>query len=1046
MQNKGVIKFFAITFALVCLFQLSFTYITSKVRSDARVYANNPMVEKLAIQLAKGNESRLMFLIDSISQAREAYYLDSIANEEVYNIFLRKYTYNECLEREINLGLDLKGGMNVTLEVRVADIVRALSGNSNDPVFTQALQLALRKQKNSQVDFITLFGESFLEIDPNAKLAAVFSVVELRDKIRYNSSNDEVLAVIREEADGAIDRAFNILNTRINQFGVAQPNIQRITGTGRILVELPGIKNPERVRKLLQGTAQLEFWETYEFQELQQFFSDANNRLANELREENIMNEALTEKQQPSDIQVKDKATEEDEVSSLIEQIEQDSTANLTDEINQFEEYANNNPLFAYLIPSYYQNQLGQYVAAEGAVVGVAMIKDTSRVNKMLDRVKNIFPRNLKLAWVNKPENSNSPNYLQLIALKITSRDGSAAMEGDVVVDARQDYTQTGGVSVTLGMNSDGSRIWKRITGENIGKQVAIVLDDYVYSHPRVGSEISGGRTEISGGGMTVEEAKDLANILKAGKLPAPASIVEEAVVGPSLGLEAIKAGLWSFIIAFILVLVYMVTYYNRGGWVADLALVTNVFFLFGVLASLGAVLTLPGVAGIVLTLGMAVDANVIIYERIKEEVRAGKGIRLAVVDGYKNAYSAIIDGNVTTLLTGIVLYIFGSGPVKGFAITLIIGILSSLFTAIFISRLIFNNMMNKNLKVNFANKITASLMSSINFDFLSKRKIAYIFSSLIIIIGIVSLITRGLNFGVDFSGGRTYIIRFDKDVKVNEIRNALLPAFGNATPEVKIFGPNNQVKITTKYMIDDDSDGVDDIIQKMLFERLNPFFQNQSITYQSFSTEVESNEKLIGVLSSQKVGPTIADDIRNKSAMAITFALIVVFIYIATRFKKWQYGLAGVIALFHDSLITISLFSLLYSIMPFNMEIDQAFIAAILTIIGYSINDTVIIFDRIREYTFLYPKKDLRINFNSALNSTLARTINTSGTTLVVLLTIFIFGGEIIRGFTFALLIGVFVGTYSSLFTASPIAFDLLIQKSKSNISNTNKAVQKNK
>ncbi len=1030
MQNKGAIRFFAIAFAIVCLFQLSFTYFTSKVEGDAREYANNNVTVQLAKELAKGDALREGLLIDSISKKREAYYLDSIANEPIYNILLRQYTYKQCQEREINLGLDLKGGMNVTLEVKVADIVRALSGKSEDPVFVQALQLAKEKQKNSQADFITLFGQSFEEIDPNAKLAAIFTIVELKDKIQYNSSNTEVLAVIREEADGAIDRAFNILNTRINQFGVAQPNIQRIAGTGRILVELPGIKDAERVRKLLQGTAQLEFWETYDFSEIQQYFTDANARLRSEIKTEDILEKA------DDKIATTEKSTEGDtEVSSLLDKIETDSLAATNKEENQFAEYAKNNPLFAYLTPSYYQNQSGQYVAASGATVGMATIKDTARVNSMLKKTLNIFPRNLKLAWVIKPENSNFPEYLQLIALKITSRDGSAAMEGDAVVDAGQDYTSTGLVSVTLGMSNEGSRTWKRITGENIGKNIAIVLDGYVYSHPNVAAEISGGRTEISGGDMTVEEAKDLANILKAGKLPAPSRIVEENLVGPSLGHEAINAGFWSFIIAFILVLIYMGFYYSRAGLVADIALVTNVFFLFGVLASLGAVLTLPGVAGIVLTLGMAVDANVIIYERIKEEVRAGKGIQLAIADGYKNAYSAIIDGNVTTLLTGIVLYIFGSGPVQGFATTLIIGILSSLFTAIFISRLIFANLLSKNMKVNFATKSTANFMANANFDFLKKRKIAYIISATIILLGIASLATRGLNYGVDFSGGRNYIVRFDQDVKVKDLREALSVAFDNVTPEIKTFGPNRQVKITTKYMIDDDSDGVDGIIQNKLFDGLKQFYVDQSITYRNFSTDVETEEKMVGIMSSQKVGPTIADDIRNKSAMAIVFALIVIFLYIAVRFRKWQFGLAGVIALFHDTIITISLFSIFYSIMPFNMEVDQAFIAAILTLIGYSINDTVIIFDRIREFAGLYPKRDLKTNVNAALNSTLARTINTSGTTLVVLLTIFIFGGEVIRGFTFALLVGVIVGTYSSVFTASPIAFDLIGEKAKDSI-----------
>lgn len=1035
MQNRGAIKFFAIAFAVVCLFQLSFTFVTSKIEGDAKEYANSTVATDLAKTLAKGDVLREGFLVDSIVSARKNYYLDSISNETVFNIYLRDYTYKECQEREINLGLDLKGGMNVTLEIKVADIVRALSGNSEDPVFVEALKMAHEKQKDSQADFVTLFGQSFEEIDANAKLAAVFTKVELKDKIKYNSTNAEVLAVIREEADGAIDRAFNILNTRINRFGVAQPNIQRLATTGRILVDLPGIKDPERVRKLLQGTAQLEFWETYEFTEIQNFFTDANSRLRTALQTEQVISNEVAAT--PAEAKTDDKA------ASLLDQLAADSSAADLSEKDAFAEYEKENPLFAVLSPAYYQNANGQYVPGQGSVVGFAAIKDTARVNYMLKKVANVFPRNLKLLWTHKPEEYR-PDVLELIAIKITTRDGSPALSGDAIVDARQEYTDQGEVSVSLSMNSEGARAWKRITGENVGKQVTIVLDDLVYTHPNVGGEIPNGRTEISGGSMSIEEAKDLANILKAGKLPAPARIVEEAVVGPSLGKEAITAGLWSFVIAFCLVLVYMIIYYNRAGMISNLALLLNMFFLFGVLASLGAVLTLPGIAGIVLTLGMAVDANVIIYERIKEEIRAGKGTQLAIADGYKNAYSAIVDGNVTTLLTGIVLYIFGSGPVQGFATTLIIGILSSLFTAIFISRLVFTYLLNKNVKVNFANNATRNVLANVNIDFLKKRKIAYVISTIIIVLGIASLVVRGLNYGVDFSGGRTYVVRFDQDVKTNEVRESLAVLFEDAAPEVKTFGPSRQVKITTKYMIDNDDESIDGLIQNKLFEGLKQYYIDQSITYTDFSSDVETDDKLVGILSSQKVGPTIADDIRNKSVMAVVFALIVIFIYIAIRFKKWQFGMAGVAALFHDTIITVSLFSIFYGIMPFNLEIDQAFIAAILTIIGYSINDTVIIFDRIREFTGLFPKRKLYDNINFALNSTLARTINTSGTTLAVLLTIFIFGGEVIRGFTFALLVGVLVGTYSSLFTASPIAYDLIGEKSKDKIADKPKQNKK--
>lgn len=1057
MQSRGAIKFFAIVFALVCLFQLSFTFFSGKIESDARSYSRNENTYQQATRLAAGDPALESYYVDSIARAKYNYYLDSMSNQVVYNILVKKYTYKEVKEREINLGLDLKGGMNVTLEVSVDDIVRALAGpNAVNPLFQQAMQLASQKQRESQSDFVTLFGEAFEEIDPNAKLATIFNTVELKEKISYNSTNEEVLSVIREETEAAFDRTYNILRTRIDRFGVTQPNVQKLTASNRISVELPGIKDPARVRKLLQGTAQLEFWETYTYEEVYNYFIEANERLRQiqgteetiEALEEGETADGQEDTGEGSDdllTQVEEQSPDTAETtSSLLDQIGSD-TSDIAQQDLSFEEYAKENPLNAYLTPAYYQAEDGRYYPGNTAAVGFAAIKDTAKVNSLLRRVESVFPRNMKLAWLNEPRSDDS-EVLELVALKVTSRDGTPALEGDVVVDARRDIDQNGNVEVTLSMNSEGARIWKRLTGENVGKQIAIVLDEHVYSYPTVRGEIPNGRSSISGGNMSVEEGDDLANILKAGKLPAPARIVEEAVVGPSLGREAINAGMWSFIIAFILVLVFMVFYYNRAGWVADLALVTNIFFLFGVLASLGAVLTLPGIAGIVLTLGMAVDANVIIYERIKEEVRAGKGMRLAIADGYKNAYSAIIDGNVTTLLTGIVLLVFGTGPVQGFATTLIIGILSSLFSAIFISRLIFTWALDNNKSILFDNRLTRNFLANSAIKFLSARRTAYIISGVVIIIGLGSLFTRGLNLGIDFTGGRTYVIRFDNNVSVNEIRDALTAQFEGQVPEVKTFGPSTQVKVTTKYMIENDEPEVDSIIQTRLYNGLIAFYQDQSIKYKQFSSDVEEEGKLTGILSSVKVGPTIADDIRNKAIMAVSIALIVIFIYIASRFRRWQFGLSGVVALFHDTLITISLFSIFYNILPFNMEIDQAFIAAILTIIGYSINDTVIIFDRIREYTLLYPKKDLKTNIDNALNSTLARTINTSGTTILVLLTIFIFGGETIRGFTFALLIGILVGTYSSLFTASPIAFDLmggdrLVAKQQDKISRRKKA-----
>ena len=1040
MQNKGFIKFIAILFALVSLYHLSFTFVSQRVVSKANKYAHSAETERLSSMMADGDAAQQQFLYDSIARARETYYLDSMSNEVIYNIGVRKYTFKEVRERELNLGLDLKGGMNVTLEVSVVDIIRGLANNSKNPVFQQALELAREKQKNSQEGFVTLFGEAVKEIDPNFQLTSIF-MAEFKDKLNYNSTNDEVLDVVRKESNAAIDRTYNILRTRIDRFGVAQPNIQKLQTAGRILVELPGIKEPQRVRKLLQGTAQLEFWTTYQFSDVFNYFQAADQKLVDILKTDDI----LTDVAQESPLAEGDEIAEDvaDELTQidttalladaetdsleqdLIDQLAGDSLA-VTDRDRSPEEIAKTNPLFAYLRPNLVQTESG-FVPAQSATVGYASIKDTAMVNSLLRRVKQDMPRDMKLAWKIKPE-KYSPDFLELVALKASNRDGSAALGGDVIVDARQNFDQNNRVVVDMAMNSEGARQWKRLTGENINRQIAIVLDGYVYSAPNVNDEIPNGRSQISGN-FEVPEAQDLANILKAGKLPAPARIVEEAVVGPSLGKVAITDGLNSFIIAFIMVLLYMVLYYNRAGWVADLALVTNIFFIFGVLTSLGAVLTLPGIAGIVLTLGMAVDANVIIYERIKEELRAGKGMRLAITDGYKNAYSAIIDGNVTTLLTGIVLYTFGSGPVQGFATTLIIGILSSLFSAIFISRIVFDYFLTRNRTITFGNKYTNNVLLNANYNFLGMRKYAYVISAVIIIIGIGSLAVRGLNYGVDFSGGRTYVVRFDQPVVLKDIRNALEE--GLEQPEVKTFGPTSQVKITTNKEIDNDDPSVDSTLQGILFANLKPLYQDQSITYKDFIADTGS-DKLIGILSSQKVGPTIADDIRNRAVMAIVFALIIIFIYIAIRFKRWQYGLGGVISLFHDSIIVISLFSIFYNVLPFNLEIDQTFIAAILTIIGYSINDTVIIFDRVREFVGLHPKRTLMNNINTGINSTLARTINTSGTTIVVLLMIFIFGGEVIRGFSFALLVGILVGTYSSVFVASPLAYDLITKRGK--------------
>ncbi len=1038
MENKGTIKFFTITFALVCLFQISFTFFTKKVENRAKRYANNEQAVNLSKKLAKGDPVKQGYYLDSLAKARKRFYIDSISNKDVYNILIRKYTYKECKEREINLGLDLKGGMYITLEVSVDDIIREMSGNCNDTTFNKAIKLALEKQKYSQADFVTLFGESFKEIDPNVRLAAYFNTVELKDVIHYNSTNEEVLKVIRKEVNSAIDRSYNIIRTRIDRYGVSQPNIQKSqTSSGRILVELPGVKDPERIRKLLQGSAKLEFWETYDFSNLAPYFAAANKKLRSVIaaqeegidslkvdkknNAENKVNKNKGEKISSATKKSASKADTTEKKSELEKQLEKDTT-NIEKETQQqtFEDYAKKNPLYAYLTPAYYKNEQGQYVAGKGARVGFAAIKDTARVDKMLKDVKDVFPRNLKLEWTVKPQ-KEQPDILQLVALKVTSRNGEPPLNGDVITNARQDYDQNGNVEVSMSMNSEGARIWKRLTADNIDKQIAIVLDNYVYSFPVVRTEIPNGRSSITGGSMSIDEAKDLANILEAGKLPAKTRIVQEEVVGPSLGKVAIHEGLISLVLAFILVIIYMVLYYNKAGWVADLCLATNLFFLFGVLASIGAVLTLPGMAGIVLTLGMAVDANVIVYERVKEEIRAGKGVRLAISDGYKNAYSAIIDGNVTTLSAGVVLYIFGSGPVQGFATTLIIGILSSLFSAIFISRLVFTRMLDRNKKITLGNKYTLNAFSNVNIDFIGLKNKFYIISGIVIAIGIFSLLTRGLSQGVDFAGGRTYVVRFDHFVNTNKIRDALTKEF-KSPPEVKTFGSNEQVKITTKYLINDNAPDVDSLIEAKLYQGLRPFY-NKPISSKQFLSD--SEDKLLGKLSSQKVGPTIAVDIRRAAYWAVFFSLIVIFLYIAARFKKWQFGSGGVIALIHDATITISMYSIFYGILPFNLEVDQSFIAAILTIIGYSINDSVIIFDRVREYSHIYPKRDLKVNINGAINSTLGRTFMTSGTTLLVIVVIFIFGGETIRGFSFALMVGVIVGTYSSVAIATPVAYD---------------------
>ncbi|MCR5658605.1 MAG: protein translocase subunit SecDF [Bacteroidales bacterium] len=1040
MQNKGAIRTIAIIFALIFIYQLSFTLVTKRVENKAAKYA-----EAEATKLANGDESQFNLLKDE----KETYYLDSMGNVNVYNLLVKKYTYRDAKEREINLGLDLKGGMNVTLEVSVKDIVKALSGNSQDPTFLRAMELATQRQEKSEGDFVTLFGQAFEEVDPNARLASIF-LYEFKDKgITVNSSNSDVLKVLKSESDGAVDRSYQILGTRIDRFGVAQPNIQKMENSGRILVELPGIKDPKRVRKLLQGTAQLEFWETYNFSELQQYLIDANTKLAqtrkakNSLEdtetkvEENNEGESMMQEADSTVIAAADSTAMADADSTanddLLGQLSEDSETEETED-----QYAENNPLFSKLM----------VMNSNSARVGMAQVKDTAAINQMLAETRSLFPRNLKLAWTVKPEtlsgaNGESVEVLDLVALKM-SRDNNCALGGEVITDARQDYGQGNQVEVTIQMNPEGAKAWKRLTGENIGKQIAIVLDDYVYSYPVVNGEIPNGRSSISGGGMTIEEAQDLANILKAGKLPAPARILEEQVVGPSLGKEAVQKGMWSMVFAFILVLVYMVFFYKKAGLVADVALLVNVFFLFGVLACLGSVLTLPGIAGIVLTLGMAVDSNVIIFERIKEEIKAGKGIKLAIADGYRNAYSAIIDGNVTTLITGIILIILGTGPVHSFAVTLCIGILTSLATSIFISRLIFERMLDKEKEISFSTEWTRNFLQDRHYDFIGIRKTSFIICIIFLVISLGSLGIRRLNLGIDFKGGRNYVVQFDNpSIKVEDVREALAESKvginadaihralemredqeveGWSTPEVKTYGTNGQVKITTKFLINNDNPAVDSVIQVILYENLMGLY-NTDLSMSQFSSEDET----VGILSTQKVGATIASDVTRKSIWAIIVALALMFVYIAIRFKKWQYGVASIMALTQDTIIVLGMYSLFYNILPFTMEVDQSFIAAVLTVIGYSINATVVIFDRVRENVNLHPKASWKDNMVNAVNSTLTRSFNTSGSTLVVLLAIFIFGGDTIRGFIFAMLVGVLAGTFSSVFLSTPFAYILM-------------------
>lgn len=1008
MQSKGAIKLVAILIALACIYQLSFTWATRNQEKKAKVYAVAAVeAERVSPAFALVSELEKPFYLDSLRLAKERFYLDSITAEKVFLGF----TYKQIKEKEINLGLDLRGGMNVMLEVKVYDLVNALSNYNNNPLFVQAMGQAQANMASSRTDFITLFAEEWDKVAPGQRLSQIFGTYEMRDRIKPETSNSDVITVIREEAESAISNSFNVLRNRIDRFGVTQPNIQKLGNSGRILVELPGVKDPERVRKLLQGTASLEFWETYENKEIYQYLAEADNSIKNMLADV----EAVTPVQE-------DTTAVAAEVSDSAK-VAQELIAGITTDSLSMDEaaVAKQNPLFFLLNPNVSQGQL-----LPGACIGRAHYRDTAKIGTWLrlPQIQAIFPADLRPMWSVKPIDASNTIF-ELVAIKANTRDGRAPLDGGVVTDARRAFGNNSAVpEVSMAMNAEGARIWATMTANNIGRQIAIVLDGMVYSYPVVNGEIPGGQSSISGH-FTIEEADDLANVLKSGKLPAPAKIVQDTVVGPSLGSESINAGLISFVIAFLLVLVYMILFYNGAGLVANIALLSNVLFLFGALTSFGAVLTLPGIAGIVLTLGMAVDANVIIYERIKEELRAGKGLGLAITDGYKNAYSAIIDGNLTTIITGIVLAVFGSGPVQGFATTLVIGIITSLITSIFVSRLIFDWRLKRKKNITFDNKYTRNFLQNTTIDFVAMRKYAYIFSISVTVIGLAFIFTKGFSYGVDFTGGRTYVVRFDQEVSTENVRSAVLAEFEEGI-EVKQFGGANQMKVTTKYMIDSDDAETDKIVDGKLYNALNVLYAN-GITYEEFTSTTDNPN---GIIQSEKVGPTIADDIKRDAVIAIVFALFAIFLYIAARFRNWSWGTGGVVALLHDAIFTMSFFSIFTGILPFSLDVDQTFIAAILTIIGYSINDTVVIFDRIREYKTLYPKRDLKSNINEALNSTLARTINTGGTTLVVMLAIAIFGGEVIRGFSVALIIGIVIGTYSSIFVGTPIVYDIVSKR----------------
>jgi SecD/SecF fusion protein len=982
MQNKGLIKLFAILFGIVSLYQLSFTFFANKVEDDAQQYAQKNSPENDARELANFERN----------------YLDSLGNKEVVNLLVTKHTYDDVKDKEMNLGLDLRGGINAILQVSVKEVLKSLANDSKNEAFNNALSAADQRLKNDNANYLDLFFEEFENIAGDVKLSdpSIFGTKALSEKIKFNEANATVKETLQEEINSSIGTAFEVLRSRIDKFGVAQPNIQRIGNSGRIQIELPGARDIDRVIKLITSKAELQFWEVYTNAEVQNYFFTANGKVAELLKDDTAIEK------------IKD-STKTDDIDDLL--------GDSSDSTN----VAQKN-LFTYLYPNVAQSQ-----QQRSSLVAQAKVLDTAMVNTLLatKEVKALLPKELKYVkflWDYKSnKGTDGSELIGLYAIKSNRKD-KPTIEGDVILDAGQVFDQLNKPEVSMTMNSSGTKQWAKMTADNVGNFVAVVLDDYVYTAPSVNGAIPGGRTSISGGTMTVAEAEDISTVLKAGKLPAAARIIQAEIVGPSLGQESIDASISSFGLAILLVLLWMILYYGKTGLYADIALLINILFIFGILASFNAVLTLPGIAGIILTIGMSVDANVIIFERIKEGLFKKKGLKQSVAEGFsvKGALSAIIDANITTLLTGIILYVFGTGPIKGFALTLMIGIATSLFTAVFITRLLIDGAVNKGANLTFNTSISKGWFQNINVAFLKKRKIAYIISGAIILAGIASIFSIGLKQGVDFKGGRSYVVRFDQPMNATEVATSLKDVFGTS-PEVKTYGQDNQLKITTVYKIEEEGQGVDSEVQNALFTGLKSYLGTTS--YENFKPGFEKEGA--GIMSYMKVEPTIADDIKTSALYAVFGSLLVVFLYILLRFRKISFSIGAVVAVFHDVLIVLGLFSILYNFMPFDMEIGQSFIAAILTVVGYSLNDTVVIFDRIREFAGIHTNWKYSEVVDKALSSTLGRTINTSLTTLLVMLAIFTFGGDSIRGFMFALIIGVAVGTYSSLFVATPIMYD---------------------